>query len=394
MKIAVKNSKLGSALMFGRIQRKTILDFDSSDPPSRHGDRLFVMSLAVLCAVGILMVYSASFFMARETYHDPFHFLKDHAFRLGLGTMLFLAAYSVDYHRLRGWSRLILGACMILLVAVLFVGSGAHRWITLFGIRIQPSEFARIALVVYLADWCSRHSKRLQDDYHTYLLALGIIAAPVLLVVIEPSFSASSMIALAGGILLFMAGARLKHLALTILPAVPVGLLVAIMKPYRVRRFLAFLFPDADPLGAGYHTIQSLIAVGSGQLFGVGPGASGQKNKFLPEAHCDFIYSILCEEWGFIGGMLILVLFFIFIWRGIKIALKAPDQFGFLLAAGLTCSIGLFVVAHLLVALGLAPVTGLPLPFVSYGGSALIANMTACGLILNISRHAQSPESI
>jgi cell division protein FtsW len=279
-------------------------------------------------------------------------------------------------------------------VAVLFVGSGAHRWISIFGIRIQPSEFARIALVVYLADWCSRHSKRMQDDWQTYLLALGIIAAPVMLVVIEPSFSASSMIAIAGGLLLFMAGARLQHLALTILPALPVGLLVAIMKPYRVRRFLAFLYPDSDPLGTGYHTIQSLIAVGSGQLFGVGPGASGQKNKFLPEAHCDFIYSILCEEWGFIGGMLILILFFIFIWRGIKIALKAPDQFGFLLAAGLTCSIGLFVMAHLLVALGLAPVTGLPLPFISYGGSALVANMTACGLILNISRHAQSPESI
>jgi cell division protein FtsW len=376
--------------MLGRIQHNPILDFDATDPPSRHGDRWFIFALVTLCAAGLLMVYSASFFMARETFHDPFRLLKDHALRLGLGTILFLLAYSVDYHRLRDWSLWILCFCLVLLLAVLFVGKGAHRWI--FG--IQPSEFARIALVVYMADWCSRHTKRLQTDKNSYLFALGIIAVPVTLVVIEPSFSAATMMAIAGGLLLFFAGAQFKHLAWTILPAVPLAAIVAIMKPYRVRRIFAFLYPDADPLGAGYHTLQSLIAVGSGQIFGVGPGQSGQKNQFLPEAHCDFIYSILCEEWGFIGGIAILGLFFIFIWRGIKIALKAPDQFGFLLAAGLVCSIVLFVLAHLFVALGMAPVTGLPLPFISYGGSALIANMTACGVILNISRHAQSPESI
>lgn len=376
--------------MFDRIQRNPILDFDSSDPPSRHGDKLFAISLISLCAIGLLMVYSASFYMARETYHDPFHFMKDHAIRLGIGALFFLITYTVDYHRLRGWSRWILGGCLVLLMMALVMGTGARRWV--FG--IQPSEFARVALILYLADWCSRHSRRLQEDWQAYAIGMCIIAVPVSLVVIEPSFSASSMIALGGVMVLFLAGARLRDLAYTVLPAVPVALVVAIMKPYRVRRIFAFLHPDADPLGASYHTIQSLIAVGSGQLFGVGPGASGQKNQFLPEAHCDFIYSILCEEWGFLGGMLLLILFFIFIWRGIKIALKAPDQFGFLMAAGLVCSIGLFTLAHLLVALGLAPVTGLPLPFVSYGGSALIANMAACGVILNISRHAQSPESI
>jgi cell division protein FtsW len=380
--------------MLKGIQRHPILDLDAMDPPSRLGDTLFIIALVGLCAAGLVMVYSASFFMARETFSDPFHFLKDHAVRLAIGLGLFLVAYSVDYHRLRGWSGWILALCIVLLVAVLFVGSGAHRWITLFGVRLQPSEFARVALVVYLADWCSRHSKRLQEEWQTYLIALGIIAAPVGLVVIEPSFSAASMLAIAGALLLFLAGAKLKHLALTVLPALPLALVVAIMEPYRVRRIFAFLHPEVDPLGVNYHTNQSLIAVGSGQLFGLVMGMSGQKNQFLPEAHCDFIFSILCEEKGFIGGMLILTLFFIFIWRGIKIALKAPDQFGFLLAGGLVFSIVLFILAHTFVALGLAPVTGLPLPFISYGGSALIANLAACGVILNVSRHAQSPESI
>lgn len=380
--------------MLGRIQRNPLLDFDAIDPPSRHGDRWFIFTMLGLCAIGLLMVYSASFLMAGEKFHDPFYLFKNHAVRLGIGMLLFLAAYTADYHRLRGWSGWILILCGILLVAVLFVGTGARRWI--FG--IQPSEFGRLALVVYMADWCSRHSKRLQDDWQYYLLALGIIFAVVGLVVIEPSFSAASMIAIAGILVLFLAGAQIKHLAYTILATVPMGVIVAIMKPYRVRRLIAFiawlLGLDSDPLNAGYHTLQSLIAVGSGQLLGVGPGASLQKDKFLPKPWTDFIYSILCEEWGFVGGLLILILFFFIIWRGIKIARKAPDQFGFLLAAGLTCSIGLFVLAHLFVALGMAPVTGLPLPFISYGGSALVTNLTACGLILNISRHAQSPESI
>jgi cell division protein FtsW len=202
------------------------------------------------------------------------------------------------------------------------------------------------------------------------------------------------MMLLACFLLLFFAGARWKHLAITALPLIPAGIGVAILEPYRLKRVLSFLNPLSDPQGADYQSIQSLIAVGSGQIFGVGIGSSGQKNQFLPEAHCDFIYSILCEEMGFIGGILLLGLFFLFVWRGIKVAMRAPDQFGFLLAGGLTFSIALFILMNISVALGVVPVTGLPLPFISYGGSALLANLTACGVILNVSRHTHSPEAI
>jgi cell division protein FtsW len=192
----------------------------------------------------------------------------------------------------------------------------------------------------------------------------------------------------------FLAGARIKHIAYSIVAILPVGVMVAAMEPYFWRRVKSFFDPTADPQGIGYQSNQSLIAIGSGKIFGVGMGMSLQKNDFLPEAHCDFIFSILCEEKGFAGAMIVLALFFLFVWRGFKIARTAPDPFGFLLAGGLMFSIVLFTLVNISVALGLIPVTGLPLPFISYGGSALIANLGACGVILNISRHAQSPEAI
>lgn len=380
--------------MLNRLKSSAVFDLDSREAPSRHGDRLFLLALSLLCVAGLVMVYSASFSKGLEVYRDPFYYLKEHALRLGIGAMLFFFAYQWDYHRYRRWSLWLLAGCLVLLIAVLFVGSGAHRWIRLLGLTVQPSEFARVALVVYLADWCSRHSHRLQKDWRAYLFAVSSLLIPVGLVVLEPSFSASAMMALAGFALLFFAGARFKHLWMTILPALPLGLGIAILEPYRLKRILTFFNPLADPQGAGYQSNQSLIAVGSGQIFGVGLGWSGQKNQFLPEAHCDFIYSILCEELGFIGGAIILILFLLLVWRGLKIARHAPDQFGFLLAGGLAFSIILFILANVGVALGLVPVTGLPLPFISFGGSALIANLTACGIILNVSRHAQSPEFI
>lgn len=368
--------------------------FDGMEAPSRHGDRLFIIAVVMLCAVGLVLVYSASFVKGFVMFRDPFHFLKDHAIRLVMGTFFFFAAYRIDYHNLRQRGLWLLLLCMLFLIAVLFVGSGARRWINLFGVTVQPSEFTRIALVIYLADWCSRHSRKLQENWRVYVFAVLIILLPASLVVIEPSFSAAVLITLAGLLMLFLAGARLKHLGITALPVVVIGAIVAVQAPYRMRRLLAFLDPLADPQGIGYHSHQSLIAVGSGQILGVGMGMSGQKNLFLPEAHCDFIFSILCEEKGFIGGAALLLLFFLFTWRGFRIARKAPDQFGFLLAGGLTFSIVLFILTNISVSLALMPVTGLPLPFVSYGGSALIANLTACGIILNVSRHTQSPEAI
>lgn len=378
--------------MSSRVRRSRVLSLDARQPGSCRGDRLFILTVVGLCATGILMVYSSSFHKAFETYRDPFFFLKEHLVRLGIGSLLFLLAYHVDYHRLRRLSLLPFLIGLALLVWVLISGSGVHRWLTISGVTLQPSEFARLALIVYLADWCSRNSRRLQQSWSGFLFTALLIAATAGLVMVEPSYSAAVMILASGGLLLVLAGVRWRYLFTVLLPAGPLALYLAIVEPYRLKRILSFMDPLSDPQGAGYHALQSKIAVGSGQIWGVGFGLSGQKFHFLPEAHCDFVFSILCEERGFIGAVFVLALFTIFVWRGIRIAMRAPDQFGFLLVGGLVLSIALFALVNIAVTLAVLPVTGLPLPFISYGGSALIANLIACGIILNVSRHTDPVE--
>lgn len=374
--------------------KNSVLGFSLSDAPSRHGDRLFTFALIGLCVTGVLMVYSSSFYKAFDLYRDPYHFLKEHLIRLGIGSCLFLIAYRFDYHWLRRWSILPLFLCTVALIGVLFTGEGVNRWVTIAGVRLQPSEFARIALIVYMADWCSRNTKKLRESFNSFLFMCLSVVLVSGLVMVEPSYSAAVMIFVSGGILLVLAGARWLHIFAVLLPALPLTVYMAFAQPYRLKRLLAYLNPLADPLGAGYQINQSKIAVGSGQLWGFGFGMSGQKFHFLPEAHCDFIFSILCEERGFIGGFIVILLFVVLVWRGMRIAARSPDPFGFLLAGGLTVSIALFAAVNIAVTLGVFPVTGLPLPFISYGGSALIANLIACGIILNVSRHTDSPESI
>lgn len=371
-----------------------VLGFYFDETPSSHGDRLFIVTLIILCTLGILMVYSSSFYKAFDSYRDPYFYLKEHLVRLGIGFCLFLIAYRFDYHWLRRWSILPLIVCLMALVWVLFSGDGVNRWLTVLGIRLQPSEFARLALVIYMADWCSRNSKKLQDSFSGFIFMILLILLTTGLVIMEPSYSAGVMIFLSGAMLLVLSGARWRYLFSVMLPALPAVAYLAIAQPYRFVRLLTYLNPMADPLGAGYQVTQSKIAVGSGQVWGLGFGMSGQKFHFLPEAHCDFIFSIFCEERGFIGGAIVVLLFIILVWRGLRIARRAPDQFGFLLAGGLTASIALFALVNIGVTLGVLPVTGLPLPFISYGGSALIANLIACGIMLNVSRHTDSPEAI
>lgn len=377
-----------------RNQKRPIVGFNPPKSGSIYGDRLFIFAVFILCITGILMVYSASFYKAFETFRDPYYFLKGHLMRLSVGLLCFFIAYRMDYHFLRRWSIIPLLITIIALIFVLFAGSGVNRWFSVGGITLQPSEFARIALVVYLADWCSRNSNRLRQPWNGFTFTLSLILFVTILVVIEPSYSASVMILLSGLLLLVLAGAKWLHLFATTLPALPMTIYLALLEPYRLKRILTFLNPLSDPQGAGYQSLQSKIAIGSGQIWGLGFGMSGQKFAFLPESYCDFIFSILCEERGFIGASLIILLFILFFWRGIRIAVRAQDQFGFLLAGGLVISIALFALVNIGVALGSLPVTGLPLPFISYGGSALIANLIACGLILNVSRHSDSPESI
>jgi cell division protein FtsW len=357
----------------------------------QQGDRFFMLIVGVLSIVGVVMVWSSSSYSAFQTFRDPNYYLKEHLIRLGLGLGLFILAYHFDYHFFR---RLSLIPWVITLGGLLVALAVGSRWVKILGISIQPSEFARLALIIFLADWCSRHAKKLQGTWKGFAFSISMIIITVALVVLEPSYSASAMILLSGVLVVVMAGVPFLHLLSLLIPLVPVAAYVAILAPYRWLRIINFLNPMSDPQGAGYQSAQSLIAIGSGQILGKGTGMSGQKFQFLPEAHCDFIYSILCEEWGFIGGALILGLFILFLIRGIRIAKRAPDQFGFLLAGGLVLSISLFAFINIGVSLAILPVTGLPLPFISYGGSALLSNMAACGLILNISRHTESPEAV
>jgi cell division protein FtsW len=347
-----------------------------------------MLALLGLCVVGVLMVFSSSFVKAFETYRDPYFYLKQHLVRLAIGSFCFMLAYRIDYHRLQRISILPLLICVIALIWVLVAGTGIRRWLNVFGVLLQPSEFARIALIVYLADWIARNAKEFRTSFKAYGFTLIMIVIVSGLVVIEPSYSAAAMIAASAGAVLVLAGTKWRYLLATLFPIVPVAAHLGISQPYRLTRWLSFLDPGSDPLGSGYQSLQSKIAVGSGQIWGLGFGMSGQKSHFLPEAHCDFVFSIFCEERGFIGAVFVLFLFIIFLWRGIKIAMQSPDQFGYLLASGLTLSIALLAFVNIGVTLGLLPVTGLPLPFISYGGSALIANLTACGIIMNVSRHA------
>jgi len=372
-------------------KQNQVVGFNFDDPVNPFGDRLFLIAVIGLLAWGVLMVFSSSFFMAFETYRDPYYFLRQHLVRLIAGVILMIFAFKIDYRRFHFFSLIALFAGLLALAAVMFNGASVHRWLSIAGIRIQPSEFARIALILYLADWCGRNSSRMKESFTGFLIPLIWLILFTVLVMIEPSYSAGAMLFISGLTILILAGAKWWHLITVGLPLIPAGIYMALAQPYRVRRIFSFLDPDADPLGSNYQAIQSKIAIGSGQLWGLGFGMSGQKSDFLPEAHCDFIFSILCEERGFIGASIVILLLIIFLWRGIRIALQAPDQFGFLLAGGLTVSISLFAFINIAVTLGLLPVTGLPLPFISYGGSALVVNLIASGLILNVSRFAIPP---
>ncbi|MFH1861337.1 MAG: putative lipid II flippase FtsW [bacterium] len=380
--------------MFAKILRNPIWGISLAPSKTDHADHWFIAALVVICGIGVLMVYSSSYYTAYIAQGDPFYYLKRHFIRLGIGLVLLLLAYHTDYHHLRRLSGLLLGVSGAALFAVLFTGADVARSFGFGAFNVQPSEFARIALIIFLADWCSRNSHRLENFWSGFAPIIAIIGVITYLVFREPSFSMASLILISAGIVLFFAGANTKHILSIGGVALILGAIAVIQKPYRWARIKSFLNPLADPLGAGYQSNQSQIAVGSGQWAGVGFGQSGQKFGYLPEAHSDFIYSIHCEETGFIGAVILLLLFGLLIWRGYAIALKSTDQFGFLLAAGLTFCIALTVAANVAVVLALVPVTGLPLPFISYGGSALIAELIACGIILNISKHSQSPESI
>ncbi|MHB8542351.1 MAG: putative lipid II flippase FtsW [Candidatus Acidiferrales bacterium] len=367
-------------------------------PRSLQPDRkLFGVTLA-LCFIGVVMVFSASAVTAKEMYGNGYVFLERQIVWLAVGLFGMVRLMNFDYRKLRE-PRVIysgLAAILLMLIGVLFLdrSHATHRWIHAGPLSLQPSEFAKLVVILYLA-WFLELRLRpggfgVNNFKHTLLPALGPVLFILALILREPDMGTSCMIFLIALVLLYEAGMSMKYVGGAAIASLPAVYLLIIHAHYRYERMLAFFSPGSDPQGRGFQLMQSLIAVGSGGLTGVGLMESKQKLFYLPEAHTDFIYAVLCEELGYIGGVTVLVLFGIYAWRGFRAAFRAPDAFGRLLALGITTLVVGQALVNLSVVLGLMPTKGIPLPFISYGGSSLLVMLLATGVLLNISQHAEA----
>ncbi len=365
-----------------------------------HTDRWLFLATLALCLIGAVMVFSASALTAREEYGNAYKFIAQQLVWLALGLAGMFRLMNVDYHKLRQPSVIFtaLFVVLLLLVAVFFLDKShaTHRWLRFgsTGKKLgQPSELAKLAVILYLAWFLERrrkpHSFGVNDIKNSLLPALGPVLLFSGLVLFEPDLGTSVEIALIALVVLFVAGLSWKYVLGALAVAVPAIILAITQVSYRYERFMGFLNPDADPQGRGFQLLQSLIAVGSGGFFGVGLMESRQKLFYLPEAHTDFIYAVICEELGFIGGVCVLVLFAVYGWRGLRAALAAPDDFGRFAALGITVMVVSQALINFGVVLGLMPTKGIPLPFISYGGSSLLVMLLATGVLLNICQQAE-----
>jgi len=365
-------------------------------PRGMRPDRWLLLSTLALCAMGAVMVFSASAVTAQSQTGSAYGFFIRQVGALTIGLAGMVGLSRMDYRVLRRPPVVFtaLGAVLVLLLAVLFLdrAHATHRWIRVGPASLQPSEFAKLAVVIFLAWFLEPRVKGGRSGvnlvWETLVPALGPVLVLAGLVVVEPDLGTSLMILLVAGAMLFEAGLSLKYMAGAIGAAIPVIYLLIVRVPYRYNRLMAFLHPDQDPQGAGFQLLQSLIAVGSGGFLGVGLMASRQKLFYLPEAHTDFIFAVLSEELGFLGGAIVIALFGIYGWRGVRAALRAPDDFGRMMALGITFLVVGQALFNLAVVVGLLPTKGIPLPFVSYGGSSLVVMLLATGMLLNISQYA------
>jgi cell division protein FtsW len=357
-------------------------------------DLWILLCIMSLLTIGIIMVYSAGSVLGFHDYGDSFYFVKRQILFavLGMGAMFVTA--NLDYRIWIKYAKAGLVICFIMLVIVLIPGignvrGGARSWLGIGSFGIQPSEFMKLGMILFLAKWLSQEKFNITSFSKGLLPPLALIGTAFGLIMMQPDLGTGSVMFGASMMIVFTAGARLKHLGLLTLVGVAgfIGLILA--APYRLKRITAFLDPWSDPLGSGYQIIQSLYAIGPGGLGGLGLGMSRQKYSYVPEPQTDFIFSILAEELGFIGGMIVLLLFLILIWRGMRIAMTISDPFGSLLAVGIVGMLAIQVIVNIGVVIGLMPVTGITLPLISYGGSSLTLMLTALGILMNLSRYAR-----
>lgn len=363
-------------------------------PKKGNPDIIIFFAVMLLLTVGIIMVFSASYYDTLE--QDPYFYVRKQLTWGLLGLVAMLVMMQIDYFRLKPYVNAAFIVTMALLVAVLIPGvgtevNGSRRWIDLGFTNLQPSELMKLALIFFMAKRLSKREVRLDSlikDLGPYLALMGVIAV---LIMLEPDLGTTMAILMTALTLLFTAGIRMSHIVLLGIGGFAAGAALIIQEPYRWNRIVGYLDPWAHASTEGYQTINSLYALGSGGFFGMGLGNSRQKLDFLPEQHTDFIFAILGEEMGFIGGAFVIVLFFLLAWRGYRIALKCPDAFGSFLAVGITTMIVFQAFLNIGVVTGLLPVTGIALPFISYGGSSLLLSMLGTGILLNISKYCDSP---
>lgn len=351
---------------------------------------LFVVLLLVIS--GIVMIYSASAIYSEDLFADANRFLYRQLTYAILGICAMMVAYKFDYNKLIGPTYIGLLFVFISLVLVLIPSygieiNGARRWISLGFFQYQPSEMAKLLITCYLAYFLAKNQERIHDFKKTLVPLLIVLGIFFTLIVLEPDLGSVIIMSEILFCLLYLAGARIKHLLALSVWAIPAFYIFIWSEPWRRERFLIFLHPEKDPWGAGFQLLQSKIAIASGQLAGCGLGDSVQKLRYLPEAHTDFIYSILCEEFGFLGGCVVIILFCVLTWRGMIIAKRAENYFGLLLASGITLLISIQAFTNLAVVMGTFPTKGLALPLISSGGSSLITNLIGIGILLNISRN-------
>jgi len=363
-------------------------------PRGLQTDRWLFLATVALCLIGAVMVFSSSAMTAREQFGSSYHFLLRQVIWLVVGLAGMLALMNLDYRKLRQPSFLFTSMFIVLLLLVgayfLDRSHATHRWIRLGPASLQPSELAKLIMIFYLA-WFLELRRRplsfgVNDWRHTLLPALGPVLLLVGLIVLEPDLGTAVAICLVAFTILFVAGLSWTYVSATAACGAISAIALILDRSYRYQRVVAFLNPSADPQGHGFQLMQSLIAVGSGGFTGVGLMESKQKLFYLPEASSDFIFAVICEEIGFLGALLVLALFAVYAWRGVRAAMLAQDDFGRFVAVGITAMVLSQALINLGVVLGMMPTKGIPLPFISYGGSSLLVMLLATGVLLNISQ--------
>jgi cell division protein FtsW len=354
---------------------------------------LLFLTLALI-GIGLVMLYSSSSIMAQERFGDSMYFVKRQIVFALVGLAVLIVSKNLPYVLYRRLVYVILGVTLLGLIIVLLpqVGhrvGGARRWLRFGPISIQPAEFAKLALIIYISYSAAKKKERLRELSVGYAPHLLVSAVFIGLVVMQPDLGTAITFAVLTFLLLFVAGVRLRYLLATGLAVTPLLALAIAQKGYRWERLLAFLNPWRDPSDTSFQLLHSLLALGSGGPLGVGLGSGQQKLFYLPEPHTDFILAVIGEETGILGVSIVLLLYALLIYQGVKIALRAPDRFGTYLASGLTLAVGLQAFINSAVVMGLLPTKGLPLPFISYGGSSLLTNLLAMGILMNISSYAK-----